>query len=106
MTTSVEERKGTDYRRIATDFWNGSFCFSKGIINAYILGFVLCRLLGYIISPLVTTIRYDPKQKKSKKKRPDTRHKMRLVYILFTFENNTGRTYGPADGRTDGHDLL
>jgi len=34
--------------------------------------------------------------------RPDTRHKMRLVCVLFTFENNTGRTDGP----TDGHDLL
>merc|ERR1719414_2896160 len=33
--------------------------------------------------------------------RPDTRHKMRLVRELFTFENNTGRTYGPTDGRTD-----
>ena len=34
--------------------------------------------------------------------RPDTRHKMRLVCVIFNFENNTGRTYG----RTDGHDLL
>ena len=34
--------------------------------------------------------------------RPDTRHKMRLVCVLFTFENNTGPSYG----RTDGHDLL
>ena len=33
--------------------------------------------------------------------RPDTRHKMRLVCVLFTFENNTGRTYGPTGGRTD-----
>ena len=32
--------------------------------------------------------------------RPDTRQKMRLVCVLFTFENNTGRTYGPTDGRT------
>ena len=29
--------------------------------------------------------------------RPDTRHKMRLVCVLFTLENNTGRT----DLRTD-----
>ena len=29
--------------------------------------------------------------------RPDTRHKMRLVNVLFTFEDNVGRT----DGRTD-----
>ena len=36
------------------------------------------------------------------KTRPDTRHKMRLVCVLFTFEINTGRTCGP----TDGHDLL
>ena len=36
------------------------------------------------------------------KTRPDTRHKMRLVCVLFTFENNTGPSYG----RTDGHDLL
>ena len=38
--------------------------------------------------------------------RPDTRHKMRLVCVLFTFENNTGhtdrRTDGPTDRRTDG----
>ena len=48
------------------------------------------------------------------KTRPDTRHKLRLVCVLFTFENNTGwtdgRTYrridGTTDGRTDGHDLL
>ena len=33
--------------------------------------------------------------------RPDTRHKMRLVCVLSTFENNTGRTYGPTDRRTD-----
>ena len=42
--------------------------------------------------------------------RPDTRHKMRLVCVLFHFENNTGHTDGPTDlrtdGRTDGHDLL
>ena len=34
--------------------------------------------------------------------RPDTRHKMRLVCVLFTFKNNTGRTYGRTDGWTDG----
>ena len=34
--------------------------------------------------------------------RPDTRHKMRLVSVLFTFENNAG----PTDGPTDGHDLI
>ena len=33
--------------------------------------------------------------------RPDTQHKMRLVCVLFTFENNTGRTYGHTDRRTD-----
>ena len=37
--------------------------------------------------------------------RPDTRHKMRQVCVLFTFENNTGptdrRTDGPTDGPTD-----
>ena len=54
--------------------------------------------------------------------RPDTRHKMRLVCVLFTFESNTGqtdrRTDEQTDGRTDqrtdqwtdrrteGHDLL
>ena len=37
----------------------------------------------------------------SKKTRPDTRHKMRLVCVLFTLENNTGRTYGHTDLRTD-----
>ena len=36
-----------------------------------------------------------------KKKRPDTRHKMHLVCVLFTFENTTGPTDGPTDGRTD-----
>ena len=40
-----------------------------------------------------------------KKTRPDTRHKMRLVCVLFAFKNNTGhadrRTYGRTDGRTD-----
>ena len=39
------------------------------------------------------------------KTRPDTRHKMHLVCVLFPFENNTGhtdgRTDGPTDGRTD-----
>ena len=41
------------------------------------------------------------------KTRPDTRHKMRLVCFLFTFENNTGhtdqRTDGPTDERTQPH---
>jgi len=36
------------------------------------------------------------------KTRPDTRRKMRLVCVLFTFENNTGQTDGPTDGPTDG----
>ena len=27
---------------------------------------------------------------------------MRLVGVLFTFKNNTGRTDGPTDRRTDG----
>ena len=34
--------------------------------------------------------------------RPNTRHKMRLVCVLFTFENNTGPTDGQTDGPTDG----
>ena len=42
--------------------------------------------------------------------RPDTWHKMRLVCVLFTFENNTGhmdqRTDRGTNGRTDGHDIL
>ena len=42
--------------------------------------------------------------------RPDTRHKMRLVNVLFTFENNAEPTDGPTDrptdGRTDGHNLI
>ena len=49
-----------------------------------------------------------------KETRPDTRHKMRLVCVLFTFENNSGhtdqRTERPTDeatdGPTDGHDLI
>ena len=44
---------------------------------------------------------YKKTPRKNKQTRPDTRHKMRLVCVLFTFGNNTGRT----DGRTDGHDL-
>ena len=42
---------------------------------------------------------------KASKTRPDTWHKMRLVCVLFTLENKTGRTYGrtdrPTDRRTD-----
>ena len=38
---------------------------------------------------------------KGGKTRPDTRHKMRLVCVLFTSENNTGHTDGPTDGPTD-----
>ena len=38
--------------------------------------------------------------------RPDTRHKMRLVCVLFTFENNTGRTDQRTDGPTDGRTRL
>ena len=34
------------------------------------------------------------------KTRPDTRHKMRRGCVLFTYENNTGQTDGPTDGRT------
>ena len=44
------------------------------------------------------------------KTRPDTRHKMRLVCVLFTFKNNARptdlRTDRRTDGPTDGHDLL
>ena len=42
----------------------------------------------------------------TEKTRPDTRHEMRLVSVLFTFENNTGHTDIPTDLRTDGHDLF
>ena len=41
------------------------------------------------------------KKGRSEGTRPDTRHKIRLVCVLSTFENNTGRTYGPTDRRTD-----
>ena len=45
-------------------------------------------------------------RKKERKTRPDTRHKMRLVCVLFTFENNAGptdlRMDRQTDGRTDG----
>ena len=37
-----------------------------------------------------------------KKTRPDTWHKMRLVCVLFSFENNTGPTDRRTDGSTDG----
>ena len=40
------------------------------------------------------------KEEKKKKTRPDTRHKVRLVCVLSTFENNTRQTDGPTDGRT------
>ena len=33
--------------------------------------------------------------------RPDTGHKMRLVCVLFTFENNAGPTDLRTDRRTD-----
>ena len=36
-----------------------------------------------------------------KQTRPDTWHKMRLVCVLFTFENNTGHTDRRTDRRTD-----
>ena len=35
--------------------------------------------------------------------RPDTRHKMRLVSVLSTFENNTEQTDSWTYGQTDGH---
>ena len=38
--------------------------------------------------------------------RPDTRHKMRLVCVLFTFENNMGRTDRQTDGRTPLTEML
>ena len=34
--------------------------------------------------------------------RPDTRHKMRLLCVIFAFENNTAPTDGPTDLQTDG----
>ena len=37
-----------------------------------------------------------------RKTRADTRHKMRVVCVLFTFENNTGRTDLRTEGQTDG----
>ena len=50
------------------------------------------------------------KEKKSgtrvKRTRPNTRHKMRLICVLFTFENNTGPTDRRTDRRTDGNNLL
>ena len=52
------------------------------------------------------TGKFDVPRNNKDETRPDTRHKMRLVCVLFTFENNAGRTYGRTDGRTDGHNLL
>ena len=45
---------------------------------------------------------------RERKTRPDTRHKMRLERVLFTFEKKTrdGQTDRRTDGRTDGHDLI
>ena len=36
----------------------------------------------------------------TEKTRPNTRHKMRLVCVLFTFEKNAGQTDLRTDGRT------
>ena len=41
------------------------------------------------------------KREKKERTRPDTRHKIRLVCVLFTFEKNRGRTDGPTDGPAD-----
>ena len=38
--------------------------------------------------------------------RLDTRHKLRLVCVFFTFENNTGQTDIRTDGQMDGQNLL
>ena len=48
--------------------------------------------------------RWKKRREKTKetKTRPDTRHKMRLLCVLFTFENNTGPTDGSSDGPRDG----
>ena len=40
------------------------------------------------------------REKRTNRTRPDTRHKMRLVCVLFTFENNTGQMDGWTDGPT------
>ena len=54
---------------------------------------IACVLLdGWLTDRLET-------ERKRKKTRPDTRHKMRLVCVLFTFEKKTRD--GRADGRTD-----
>ena len=51
---------------------------------------------------LTNEVSMKNREEGKKKTRPDTRHKMRLVRVRFTFENNTGRTYGRTDGRTNG----
>ena len=50
-------------------------------------------------SSSVTDERTDQRIEKPFITRPDTRHKMRLVCVLFTFEKKTrdGRTDGPTD---------
>ena len=59
--------------------------------------------VGHSLRSIVENEQKDRKRTSERKStRPDTRHKMRLVCVLFTFENNTGHT----DLRTDGHDLL
>ena len=45
----------------------------------------------------ISTMRQRRQQQQT---RPETRHKMRLVCVLFTLENNARRTDGPTDGRT------
>ena len=57
---------------------------------------IACVLLdGWLTDRLET-------ERKRKKTRPDTRHKMRLVCVLFTFEKKHG-TDGPTYGRTRSH---
>ena len=64
---------------------------------------MLTQIFGWFIIHFSEAIHLKTKTLASsttKKTRPDTRHKMRLVCVLFTFENNTGHTDGRTDGQT------
>ena len=84
------------------EFWNSTFARKIKVQNNptitchdfYYLFFLNAKWRRVTDRP---SKRIGNRKEKRKKTRPDTRHKMRLVCVLFTFENNTGHT----DGRTD-----
>ena len=51
--------------------------------------------------PCTACVCLENEKNKRKVTKPDTRHNMRLICVLFTLENNTGHTDGRTDGPTD-----